>query len=64
MTAPTDAPAPRPSGYLQPECSVGRTDPTFRHGCPACPYPGFRHPVLGWQERPCACTHHTAEATK
>ncbi|MHA6764657.1 hypothetical protein [Streptacidiphilus sp. PAMC 29251] len=62
MTAPA-APLPRPQGYMQPECSVGHKDPSFVHGCPACPYPGFQHEHLGWVEKPCACLHHTTEAS-
>ncbi len=40
-----------PADYMQPECAVGHTDPDFVHGCPRCPAPGYRHPVLGWQAR-------------
>ncbi|MFC1418492.1 hypothetical protein [Streptacidiphilus cavernicola] len=47
-----------PADYMQAECQVGYTDPEFVHGCPKCPAPGYRHPVLGWQARPCACPHH------
>jgi hypothetical protein len=47
--------------YMQPECAVGHKHPGFRHGCPACPYPGYQHPVLGWVPKPCACAHHQAE---
>ncbi|MFC1416390.1 hypothetical protein [Streptacidiphilus cavernicola] len=55
-----------PADYLQSECLVGHKDPGFVHGCRTCPYPGYQHPVLGWQPRPCACPHHdhtTEEAT-
>lgn len=54
--------AVHPNDYLTPECSVGRTKPAFRHGCPSCPAPGYLDPVLGWCPRPCACEHHTARA--
>jgi hypothetical protein len=56
--APTSELSPYPETYMTPECSVGRTDPDFRHGCPACPAPGYQHPVLGWTPWPCACTCH------
>lgn len=62
LTQPPAAPAatvPHPGPYITPECRVGRTDPGFRHGCPACRAPGYRHPVLGWVKVECACEHHT-----
>ena len=62
----TAAPMPNPgypADYMQPECQVGHTQPDFRHGCPACPYPGYRNPHLGWQAKPCACAHHKEAAS-
>jgi hypothetical protein len=47
-----------PDRRLTPECRVGRTEPGFRHGCPACPAPGYQHPVLGWMPVSCACACH------
>ncbi|MHA6759820.1 hypothetical protein [Streptacidiphilus sp. PAMC 29251] len=60
-TAPTALQKPEP--YVTPECSVGRTDPTWRHGCPMCQAPGYQHPVLGWMPVSCACPHHTTEVS-
>jgi hypothetical protein len=58
------APAAPVSGqaYVTPECKVGRKHPGFRHGCPSCQAPGYKHPVLGWVKVPCACPHHAEEA--
>lgn len=62
MTAP--AAGAKPTGYLTPECAVGRTEPDFRFGCPKCSAPGYQHPVLGWMPVPCVCAcHATEEAT-
>lgn len=54
-SAPSNSPPP---GRLTPECRVGRLEPSFRYGCPACPAPGYQHPVLGWLAVPCVCECH------
>lgn len=51
--------SPYPAAYVTPECAVGRSDPTFKHGCPSCPAPGYTGPHLGRVDIPCACAHHT-----
>ena len=63
LSSPTTT-RPEPRGYLTPECRVGRTRPTFRHGCPSCQAPGYHHRALGWVTVPCACECHTRAAAQ
>ncbi len=65
----TPTPPKAPSGFgpdteMTPQCQVGRLyEPDWRDGCLACQYPGYQHPVLGWIDIPCACSHHAAGAS-
>lgn len=59
MSTPTET---RPR-HLTPQCTVGRMDPGWPHGCPACQAPGYEHPVLGWVPVECDCEHHAEGAT-
>ena len=63
MTTDIESSAPGQAAEVTPQCQVGALYPDFEPGCSNCRSPGYQHPVLGWMLIPCACPHHTAEAS-
>jgi hypothetical protein len=53
--------APAELRVLSPNCRTAlhpNVPSDFRYGHPACEFPGYEHPLLGWVKIACSCACH------